>query len=49
MVNDLATSLPHREVAANEGISIALRELVSRVTISPVKKGPPTIAVTVAF
>ena len=47
IVNDLATSLPQRDVASNEGISSALRELVSCVTITPpADKGPPTIAVT---
>jgi len=46
IVNDLATSLPRRHVASNEGISTALRELVSCVTITPADKGPPTIAVT---
>jgi hypothetical protein len=46
MVNDLATSLPRRAVAGNEDISIALRELISCVTITPTEKGQPTIAVT---
>jgi site-specific DNA recombinase len=46
MVNDLATSLPRREVASNEGISQALPELVSCVTITPAPTGPPIIAVT---
>jgi hypothetical protein len=46
MVNDLAISLPRREVASNEGISQALRELVSCVTITPAPSGPPKIAVT---
>jgi hypothetical protein len=46
MVNDLATSLPRRKVASNEGISQALRELVSRVTITPAPSGPPMVAVT---
>jgi pimeloyl-ACP methyl ester carboxylesterase len=45
MVNDLATSLPHRTVSGDEGISIALRELVSCVTVTPVDKGPPKISV----
>jgi hypothetical protein len=46
MVNDLATSLPHRTVSGDESISIALRELVSCVTVTPVDKGPPKISVT---
>jgi hypothetical protein len=46
MVNDLATSLPRRNFSSSEGISIALGELVSCVTITPAKKGPPAIAVT---
>jgi hypothetical protein len=47
MVNDLATSLPHRTVSGDEGISIALRDLVSCVTITPTSdKGPPKISVT---
>jgi site-specific DNA recombinase len=46
MVNDLATSLPHRTVSGDEAISIALRELVSSVTVTPVEKGAPKISVT---
>jgi len=46
MVNDLANSLPHRTVSGDEGISIALRELVSCVTITPRDKGTPKITVT---
>ncbi len=46
MVNDLATSLPHRTIAGDEAISIALRELVSCVTVTPTKKAPPKISVT---
>lgn len=38
MVNDLATSLPHRTIAGDEAISIALRELVSCVTVTPTEK-----------
>jgi hypothetical protein len=41
MVDDLATSLLHRTVSGDEGISIALREPVSCVTVTPVDKGPP--------
>jgi hypothetical protein len=35
VVNDLASSLPHRQVGGDEGISAALRELVASVTITP--------------
>lgn len=46
MVNDLATSLPHRTIAGDEAISIALRELVSCATVTPTEKAPPKISVT---
>ena len=45
MVSDLATSLPHRTVSGDESISIALRELVSCVTVTPVGETPPKISV----
>ncbi len=46
VVDDLATSLPRRTVASDEGIAVALRELVSCVTVTPTEKGPPVIDVT---
>ena len=46
VVNDLATSLPYRRVASDEGISTALRELVSSVTIAPTTdREKPTITI----
>jgi len=46
VVGDLATSLPRRTVVSDRGIAAALRELVSCVTVTPTKKGPPVIDVT---
>jgi hypothetical protein len=47
MVSDLATALPHRAVSGHEPVSIALRELVSCVTVTPTADGePPRISVT---
>jgi len=46
VVDDLATSLPRRTVASDEGIAVALRELVSCVTVTPTEKGPPVSDVT---
>jgi hypothetical protein len=47
MISDLATALPHRAVSGDEAISVALRELVSCVTVTPAADGePPRISVT---
>jgi site-specific DNA recombinase len=47
MIGDLATALPHRAVSGGEAISVALRELVSCVTVTPAADGePPRISVT---
>jgi hypothetical protein len=46
VVDDLATSLPRRTVASDQGIAVALRELVSCVTVTPTEKGPPVIDAT---
>jgi hypothetical protein len=40
VVNDLASSLPHRQIGSDEGISAALRELVAHVTITPTTDRP---------
>ena len=46
IVDDLATSLPRRDIASDEDISTAMRELISRVTITPSEKRAPMIEVT---
>jgi hypothetical protein len=45
MVDDLATSLPHREITSDGSIAAAMREFIARVTITPTEKGPPTVEV----
>jgi hypothetical protein len=46
IVDDLATSLPRRMVSVDEEIAAALREFISRVTVTPAEKGKPIIDIT---